>query len=69
MESVLRPEESRWWERFVKETYVLRREWKSKWAIDGKGGELTEWEDVLVAPTRKSDCQRKKDCDEIDGEN
>jgi len=36
----------------------LRRKWKSKWIVDGKGGELTECEDALGAATRKSEKER-----------
>jgi len=50
VESVLRPEESLWWERFVKEVgfrQVLCQEWKREGVMDDESGELTEWEDVV----------------------
>jgi len=53
VESVVRPEESLWWERFVVEV-GLSGEWKREGVMDGGSVELTEWEDVEGAWTGKS---------------
>jgi len=49
VESVLRPEESLWWERFVKEIDFEAGVKERARVMDCESGELTEWEDVVGA--------------------
>jgi len=57
VESVLGREETLWWERFVKEAYVLSRELKSEGTMDGESGMSTKG-DVGGAGKGKSVTQR-----------
>jgi len=59
VESILSLEGSLWWERFVKRQ-VSSREWKTERDMDGDGGELTEWEDVVGAWTGKSETETEE---------
>jgi len=69
VESVLRPEESLWWEIFVEE--VGFEPGAKEWGVmDGDSGDLTQWEDVAGVWTGRweTDRDRSTDLDEIDGE-
>ena len=57
VESVLKPEESLWWERTVKEV-GLSRQWKNEGVMDGESGKLTQWEDVVGAGKSESETEK-----------